>query len=342
MLKGALEPSAPQQNSLYLRCDHAKLRTMRTTSLFIIFFIILAAAGWFLRTPDTDPDVMAAKYANDASRFVTNAEGLRVHYRDQGNPRGNPIVLLHGSAASLHTWEPLVDRLGDEYRIITYTQPGHGLTGPHPQDDYSFNGMADALDLVTKELGLERFILGGNSMGGWVSWRYTLANPDRVSALILLDAAGMPIPEGEEEPPLNIGFQLLQTPVGRFLMQQYTPRHLVAKSARQSVSIQSVMTEDAVDRYWELLRLPGNRRAAALRAIADREPEYAKRVSEITTPTLIVWGAEDQLIFASAAKMFEERLPKAATVIYEGIGHLPIEEAPERTAEDIKGFLKAL
>ena len=283
---------------------------------------------------------MVDKYTNDASLFVENDAGLRVHYRDQGNRDGEPIILIHGNAASLHTWEPLVERLGSEYRIISYTQPGHGLTGPHPNDDYSFAGMAEALDLVAKELDLYSFTLAGNSMGGWVSWRYALDNPDRVKALVLIDAAGMPLRDGEEAPPLNIGFRILQYPIGQFLMQQFTPRSLVKKSALQSVSTKDVMNEQTVDRYWELLRYPGNRRAAAHRAQVNRELGYADRISEITAPTLIIWGAEDQLIFASAAQTFDERLLNADVVVYDGIGHLPMEEAPDRTALDIDVFLE--
>ena len=149
--------------------------------------LLAAFAGlWLLRTPDTDAAQMISKYSSDDSLFAENAQGLRVHYRDQGNAEGIPIILVHGTAASLHTWEPLVERLGDRYRIISYTQPGHGLTGPHPHDDYSFAGMAQALDLVADELALDHFVLGGNSMGGWVAWRYALGNPNKVDALLLL------------------------------------------------------------------------------------------------------------------------------------------------------------
>ncbi len=318
------------------------LAPMKKLFLLTLPFVAIFAILWLLRTPDTDPAAMADKYTNAQSRFTENTEGLRVHYRDQGNPDGAPIILAHGTSASLHTWEPLAARLGETYRIITYSQPGHGLTGPHPRDDYSYAGMAEALDLVTEDLGLDHFALGGNSMGGWISWRYTIDHPDRVDALILLDAAGMPLRDGEEEPPLNIGFQLLANPAGRFFVQNFTPRNLVKESALQSVSVKSVMDETTIDRYWELLRLPGNRRAAALGWIADPEMHFADRLGEILAPTLVIWGAEDQLIFPSAAKTFDERLPNADVIIYDGVGHIPMEEAPARTARDIDAFLQTV
>ena len=308
---------------------------------FLIPVIIgaIAIALFLLRTPDSDPVAMEAKYTNANSAFVEGADGLRVHYRDEGNPDGVPIVLLHGSSSSLHTWEPVVERLGTKYRIITYSQPGHGLTGPHPRDDYSAAGMAEALDLVTDQLELEHFVLGGNSMGGWVSWRYALAHPEKVDALLLLDAAGMPLRDGETSPPLNIGFKLQQMALGRALLTQFTPRSIVKQSLLQSVSVKTVATDAAIDQYWELIRYPGNRRAAGFRALADREMQFADEIHKITAPTLIIWGAEDQLIYASAAQSFDERVPNAEMVIYDGVGHLPMEEAPDRTAADIDGFL---
>ncbi len=304
--------------------------------------LIVVLAIFLTRTPDTSHDAMVEKYTNEASRFLETDDGFRIHYRDQGNPHGETIVFLHGAAASLHTWEPLVERLGKEYRIITYTQPGHGLTGPHPRDDYSFSGMAEALDHLTRELNLPTFVLGGNSLGGWVSWRYALDNPERVKALLLLNAAGMPLREGEKIPSFSFRSLILQNPVGRFAAKHFIQRSIVEASALQSVSIKEVMAEHVIDRYWELLRYPGNRRAAILRAIVDREAIYAERLGDIPAPTLVIWGAEDQRIFPSAAKTFSERLSEADVVVYEGIGHLPMEEAPDRTAQDIDAFLERM
>ena len=150
----------------------------------------------------------------------------------------------------------------------------------------------------------------------------------------------MPLRDGEKKPRLNLGFRMLQNPLGRYLAQQYTPRMLVEKSALQSVSVKSVMSDATIDRYWELLRYPGNRRAAALRAMTDREPEYADRIGEVTVRALILWGAEDQLIFVSAAQSFQERMADGKVVIYDGVGHLPMEEEPDRAAADIENFLE--
>ena len=80
-----------------------------------------------------------------------------------------------------------VERLGDEYRLITLTLPGQGLTGPNANHDYSIKGMSEAVDLVVDELGLDHFVLGGNSMGGWLTWRGGVEHPDRVNGLVLIN-----------------------------------------------------------------------------------------------------------------------------------------------------------
>ncbi len=261
-----------------------------------------------LRTPDTDRDEMIARYSGSAGAFVAGPAGQRIHYRDQGERGRRAIILLHGSNSSLQTWEPLVKRLGGTWRIVTLDLPGHGLTGGTPDKDYSAAGMIAAVDVVAAKLGLDHFVLGGNSMGGWVAWRYALAEPERVDALLLLDASGMPLRKGEKAPPSNIGFRVLEYPFGRWLATQITPRSLVEESLRGSVAKRAIVDDAMIDRYWELLRFPGNREATVLRARMDREPAMAARVGEIEAPTLILFGDKDRLINPSAAKTFNERI----------------------------------
>ncbi len=306
--------------------------------LGIIVAVILAFL--LLRTPDTDRDAMIAKYSGPAGAFVAGPAGQRIHYRDQGQRGGPAIILVHGANASLHTWEPLVERLGPDYRVVTLDLPGHGLTGATPDTDYSAEGMMAAVDVVAAKLGLDHFILGGNSMGGWIAWRYALAHPDRVDALLLLDASGMPLRKGEKRPPSNVGFRVLEYPFGRWLATRITPRMLVEESLRGSIERQEIVDDAMIDRYWELLRFPGNREATVMRTKMDREPAVAARVGEIKAPTLILFGDKDRVINPSAAQTFHERIAGSEVVIEKGIGHLPMEEAPDQTAAAIADFLK--
>lgn len=302
--------------------------------------VAIIVAFLLLRTPDTDRAEMIAKYGGPNAAFVAGPAGQRIHYRDQGNRDGQPIILIHGANSSLHTWEPLVKRLGGAYRIVTLDLPGHGLTGATPDTDYSAEGMMAAVDVVAAKLGLDHFVVGGNSMGGWVAWRYALARPAQVDALLLIDAAGMPLRKGEKAPESNVGFRVLQYPFGRWLATKITPRMLVEESLRGSVEKQAIVDDAMIDRYWELLRFPGNRDATVMRAKMNREPAMAARVGEIKVPTLILFGAKDRLINPTAAQTFHERIAGSEVVIESGIGHLPMEEAPDETAAAIADFLK--
>jgi pimeloyl-ACP methyl ester carboxylesterase len=313
----------------------------RKRVLIPLALLVAIVAGFLLLlTPDTDRDAMIAKYGGPDATFAAGPAGQRIHYRDQGRRDAPAIILLHGSNASLHTWEPLVKRLGGTYRIVTLDLPGHGLTGGTPDKDYSADGMIAAVDVVAAKLGLDHFILGGNSMGGWVSWRYALAQPARVDALLLIDAAGMPLRPGEKRPESNVGFRVLEYPFGRWLATRITPRMLVEQSLRGSIEKQVIVDDAMIDRYWELLRFPGNRAATVLRARMDREPAMAARVGEIRAPTLILFGDKDRLINPSAAKTFNERIAGSEVAMLPGIGHLPMEEAPDATAAAIADFLK--
>lgn len=176
-------------------------------------------------------------------------------------------------------------------------------------------------------------------MGGWVAWRYALARPERVEALILIDAAGAPLRAGETAPPLNLGFRLARNPLARPLVERITPRGLIRKSLIETTAVDGIVTEAMVDRYWELLRFPGNRRATAVRARMEYEAAFERRLGEIAAPTLTLWGAEDQIIRPSAAQTFDERIPDSDVEIFEGVGHLPMEEAPQKTADAIRRFL---
>lgn len=307
--------------------------------IVLLLAAILVIAFLLLRVPDTDAAEMRAKYGAAPSQFVEIGDGVKVHLRDEG-PRDAPaIILLHGSAADLHTWQPWVDALKGKYRVIRFDQVGHGLTGPDPADDYSIENFVSDIDEVADALGLESFILGGNSMGGGHSVAYALAHPERVQALVLVDAGGAPIRKDSEDEGGNIGFTIARTPVINQLMRHITPRSMIEQSLRQTVTNQSIVTEEAIDRYWELLRYPGNRGATIARFSGDWTTFDADEVETITAPALVIWGEEDRLIPVESGLWYETHLPNSRLVVYPDIGHLPQEEVADRSAAYLLGWL---
>ena len=310
---------------------------MRRVLRIVAVLVALAMIAFVIfRTPDTDPAEMRAKYGGEPSQFVKLDSGLEVHLRDEG-PRDAPaIILLHGSNADLHTWQPWVDRLKADYRVIRFDQPGHGLTGATPDGDYSTATYVGAIDDVADALDLDHFILGGNSMGGYHTLEYALAHPERVQAMVLVDAGGPPV---KLESGGNIGFTLARIPVLNQLLKHITPRSMVEKSLSQSVSNQAVVTPEAVDRYWELLRYPGNRHATMVRFGQDRVLLTDAQASSLTMPALVIWGEEDRLIPLAAGVWLDTHLPNSTLVTLPGIGHLPMEEVPEPTAANLRSWL---
>jgi len=146
--------------------------------LFTLAVLLFLVAIISLRTPDADRNEMLDKYTNRHSGFIAGESGLNVHYRDQGERDGKPVIFLHGSSGSLHVFEPLIGKIRGSYRLISYDHPGHGLTGPHPSNDYSYAGYSHILDLVRSELHVDKSVLVGHSMGGWIAWRYAAEKHD--------------------------------------------------------------------------------------------------------------------------------------------------------------------
>ena len=314
------------------------LRVLRNLLLIIVGLIAVAWAVF--ATPDIPVATLKAKYANAASQFVELSPGTTIHFRDEGPRDGHPVVLVHGSDASLHTWEPWVQRLTAKgYRVITMDLPAHGLSGPTPQGLYTGAAYADIVARLVDHLGLKQFALGGNSMGGGVAWRYAVAHPDRLTALILVDAAGKPMAKGSSPP---LGFRLARIPVARDILATVTPRVIFEKSFAQSISNQAIATPAMIDRYWELHLYPGNRRATVQRfGQYSGDDGAAAKLPGLKVPTLILWGREDKLIPVSVASWFNQQIPGSRVSILDGIGHIPMEEAPDRSLAPVLELLAA-
>lgn len=303
---------------------------------------ILVLGFVFLRTPDLPIAYLEANYTNDASRFMTLPSGARGHYRLQGNKNADTtLVLLHGSNASLHTWEPLVNRLMDTYRIVTIDLPGHGLTGPTPSEDYTLKGMASMVKEVVNHVGFKTFVLGGNSMGGAVSLTYALEYPADVDRLILIDSSGVTPPElAGASTDLPLAFRIAGTWYGDLIFANITPRSLVKNGLEKSTSVSGIVTDDMITLYHDLARYPGARKATGKRFAWYRRGRKDIDVAGVKKPALLIWGAEDKLIVLAAGQEMKKRMPNADLIVFPKTGHLPMEERPDETALAIDTFLK--
>lgn len=301
-------------------------------AVLLLAVAVGVAATW---APDLGVDELTGRWAAPPSRFVA-VQGLSVHLRDEG-PRNDPlpIVLLHGTSDSLHTWEGWAQALRGERRVVRFDLPGFGLTGPHPQDDYAMAAYTQAVLGVLDALAIPKAVLVGNSLGGQVAWETALAAPARVASLVLVDAAGYPF----ESTSVPIGFRIARTPLLRDLMRSVLPRGVVERSVRNVYGDPGKVTPALVDRYYELARREGNRRALGLRMDRRFAALGSERIAQITQPTLILWGGRDRLVPLDYAQRFVRDIRGAQLVVFDELGHVPQEEDAARTVAAAKAFL---
>lgn len=304
--------------------------------LGIALLFLMIGICIFYWKKDIPLEKLKAKYTSPTSAFV-DVLGMSVHYRDEGNKNDSlPLVLIHGTGASLHTWEESVKLLKDSFRIITMDLPAYGLTGPNPERIYSQDFYVHFIHEFLTSIHVDLCIIGGNSLGGAIAWNYAHSYPSKVKKLILIDAAGYPM-DSESKP---IAFTLAQIPVLKHLLNYVTPRFLAEKSVRNVYDDPLKVTDAVVDRYYELFLREGNRQAFVDRMNFSEYPDYLKKIRDVNIPTLLIWGENDKLIPVENAMKFRNDLPNDTLVILDKTGHVPMEESPERTVVAMKSFLK--
>jgi pimeloyl-ACP methyl ester carboxylesterase len=261
---------------------------------------------------------------------------MKVHMRDEGiRDDPSPIILLHGTSASLHTWEGWTQALKARRRVIRFDLPGFGLTGPTPDGNYTIENYVRFMTAMLDKLGVERCVLAGNSFGAYVAWATALASPARVEKLILVDAAGYPL--AASSPPL--GFRIAQLPVLNRLFETVLPRSLVESSVRAVYGDPDKVTPELVDLYYDIALREGNRKALVQRFEQARPGALAARISELKLPTLILWGGRDRLIPPDTAERFHRDIAGSRLAMFDDLGHIPHEEDPGRTVAAVQNFL---
>ncbi len=269
------------------------------------------------------------KYTNSESKFI-DVNGLDVHYRDEG--KGEVLLLIHGTFSSLHTYDLWTDILKKHFRVIRLDLPGFGITGPNLESNYSM----DLFILFIKEflaaIKVNKFSVAGNSLGGWMSWELALDCPNRVKKMILLNSAGY---INDRNYPLP--FVIAQTP---FLRNSFSfiPRAVVRRFLRQVFCDQTCVTEDMVNRYYDLIHRDGNL-DAFVKIANSYFIQNTHNLSSLKIPVLVMWGSKDRWIDPKHAHYFHRDLPSSSLLMYENVGHVPMEEIPKRSALDVIKFL---
>ena len=315
-------------------------KLLKLSSYFVLTLIGLTVMTiMVVGQKDISKSELKIKYTNEASKFMP-IMGMNVHYRDEGNPQDSmPLVLIHGTSSSLHTWEKVTSILNQpsygNKRVITLDMPAFGLTGPNPENKYTYENFTAVIDSLLIKLNVTTCMIGGNSLGGGIAWHYTVAHPNKVAKLILIDASGYP----KKNEKGSLGFIIAQIPIINNLLLYITPKSLVQKSLEDVYFNKSLLEQSTVTRYHELLLCDGNRKAA-LSLFKNKIAQNPELIKTIQTPTLILWGREDGLISVDNVALFHQDIKNSQVVVLDKVGHVPNEEAPREVADAIYHFIK--
>ena len=259
---------------------------------------------------------------------VVDADGFRFHYLEGG--RGDTLLLVHGFGADKDNYTRVARHLRKRFRVIAVDLPGFGDSDRLEDADFAIPDQAQRLKAMVDALGIERFHLGGSSMGGAIAIEYAARWPDQVQGLWLLAPAGVMSAEDSE---------------------------MIADYRRTGRS-RLVVTE--VSGFNDLLKLTmhrpptlphGLKRTLGERAVADQSlharifeaiatsPAIEERATSVDVPALIVWGREDRVLDVSGAAILHRAMPGSKLIVMDDIGHLPMIEVPKRAARDYIAFV---
>ncbi len=304
---------------------------MKTTVIAMCALLSALLVAYALWTPDISRPVLQARYL-EAPADLTEVAGVRLHVRDSGPKDASAVVLIHGFGASLHTWEPWASKLALHHRVIRLDLPGCGLSEPDPSGDYTDARSVQLLLALLDQRGIARATLIGHSIGGRIAWTFAAQHPERIDKLVLV------APDGFASPGFEYGVPA-EVPVSMQLMRHVLPRPLLRMSLEPAYADPAALTDALTTRYHELMLAPGSRDALLSRLQQTRLVDPRPLLRSIQASTLLLWGEQDAMIpFANSAD-YLACLPHARLVPFAGVGHLPHEEAPERSVVPLLEFL---
>ena len=275
---------------------------------------------------------LEAKYATEDSRFA-DLDGVRVHYMDQGE--GPAVVLLHASFMNLRSWDLLAQSLKHSHRVVRLDFLASGLTGPEPNDNYSFDRNLELVDLLTRQLGIDAFAIVATSSGGIVGFNYAARYPERVTRLLLVNSAGLPR-SAATDPNRARG-----NPVLGWLSRRYQSPDMVRATLDMNFIEPHEPPDWLVDMSYDMRLRKGLGREGALLMANFRTGDPETVLAGVTVPTMILWGIDNQTVSQLEANVFQNWLTNAPTVLkkYPDVGHYLYLEIPDQFATDVSDFL---
>lgn len=292
--------------------------------LLVVFILV------FYRRDLSDTHVKAdylTEYSHLINLEIESLEGtpleIDIHYMDMGESTDPVILLFHGAFSSSHTFIPWAESLVEVgYRVLLMDLPYFGLSGAFDDNITSYRRSAAVAFELLEALSIDAVHIGGNSLGGAVGWYFAGEYPLKTNSLILIDA----VPPNLDTRNDN-GF--LRHPWVAGIVSQFTPRFLLKQVLRSAYGDVSKLDNETIDRYYDILRKKDTRKH--ILTTTQEDIEYTvERLEIITAPTYIMWGQKDTWIseWYSVVFVLAMDIDSENTITLEGVGHLPMEEAP--------------
>lgn len=268
---------------------------------------------------------------------TVNLHGQRFHYTEWGAPAAPPVVLLHGITGHARTWDDEARLLAERRHVLVLDQRGHGDSDPAPDGDYGDDALLGDLDAFVHALGLGRVSLLALSLGGRVAINYAGRYPARVERLVVVDIGPEIAPAGRA----RVG-TLMATAPERFASIEDVITHMRANAPRYTDAMLRHRAQHAVRPLpgggftWKYDRaLRDAIRQGRLRVPADLWPQWRA----ITCPTLLVRGAESDVLSEDTAKQMIDALPAARLVVVPDAGHTVPGDQPAAFQALLREFL---
>jgi esterase len=269
---------------------------------------------------------------------TVRVNGITLHYLDWGPPAAPPVVLLHGITGHARVWDHLAERLVPGRRVLALDQRGHGDSDPAPDDDYRVATMGDDVAAFAGSLQLDRFALLGHSMGGRIAIEYSAAHAARLERLIVVDIG----PDIELAGLQRVRDMMSQSPE-RIESEEWAVEYIRRANPLQDADLLRRRVHHGLKRLpdgeltWKYAKGLRDMMRAGRRDVVDLWEPLAR----IPCPTLVVRGAESDILSPEVAKKMLERLPDGRLVEIPGAGHTVPADRPDDFVRHVRAFLDA-
>lgn len=310
-------------------------KILRLFILLVVLTVVAFTIFWYSRPAELDFEQFRAAVPHaSASRFA-EVNGVRVHYQERG--AGEVLVLIHGNNSSAYSWKDVFDELAKSFRVVALDLKGFGFTAK-PEGDYRLETQAALVIGLLDQLKIERATLCGSSMGGGVALAAAINYPQRVRSLILVDSTAFETGAGGASlAPAYVRWPYIGGAVTALAL---TSDSLVREGLRKSFHDEAKVTNERVEAYYRPLLTRGGQRAARLVRDQRDYTRIENSLDKIRQPTLIIWGAQDELILLADGQRLHTQIAGSQLVVFDNCGHLPQEEMPERFAWEVLEFMK--